>query len=66
MWFLVDAIHVVDGLKIKFPMCHREQVKIARTGAALEDVRSIFLSGGLFLARIDRDGDANIYWTTSS
>ena len=30
VWFVVDAIHAVDGLKIKFPTSHREQVKIAR------------------------------------
>ena len=30
LWFVVDAIHAVDGLKINFPMLHREQVRIAK------------------------------------
>jgi hypothetical protein len=30
VWLVVDAIHKLDRLKIKFPVCHREQLKIAR------------------------------------
>jgi hypothetical protein len=29
VWLVVDAIHKLDGLKIKFPVSHREQLKIA-------------------------------------
>ena len=30
VWLVVDAIHKLDGLKIKFPVSHREQLKISR------------------------------------